>query len=371
MEHKLSKKDEERLDRLLDHLKEEAGHMLGYPGTKVIDFSPLYPFLGFLLNNIGDPFASADCFRLNTHQIECEVMQWFAKILHAEEKDVWGYVTSGGTEGNMYGIYLGRELYPNGMVYYSEDTHYSVTKVLHMVNARSIMIKSRPDGEMDYNDLAETIAIHRDVPPIIFANIGTTMKGAIDNLDKIKAILKDKAISKYYIHADAALSGMILPFTDDPQPFDFAAGINSISISGHKFPGSPVPCGVVLAKRSLVDRISRSVEYIGTNDTTVLGSRSGITPLFLWYTIHAIGVDGFRTIVKNCFDVADYALDKFEKAGLKAWRHKNSITVVFPRIKEDILKKWQIAVQGQDAHLITMPHVGKTQVDQFIEELTA
>ncbi|PJB69818.1 MAG: histidine decarboxylase [Alphaproteobacteria bacterium CG_4_9_14_3_um_filter_47_13] len=367
----LKNKDRNRLDEMLARITDDSAHMLGYPATKTLDFSVLYPFLEVLINNIGDPFALAGCFRLNTHDIECEVVKWFSKILHANEKDVWGYVTSGGTEGNMYGLYLARELFPNGMVYYSEDTHYSVTKILRMVNARSIMIKSRSDGEIDYDDLAATIAIHRDVPPVIFANIGTTMKGAIDNLDSIKTILKDKAVTRYYIHADAALSGMILPFTDNPQPFDFADEIDSISISGHKFPGCPMPCGVVLAKRDLVNRVARSVEYIGTNDTTVLGSRNGVTPLFLWYAIHALGENGFRDMVQRCFTVVDYTIEKFAAKNIQAWRHKNSVTVVFPRINEPILQKWQIAVQGDNAHLIAMPHITKERVDEFIKELTA
>jgi hypothetical protein len=45
--------------------------------------------------------------------------------------------------------------------------------------------------------------------------------------------------------------------------------------------------------------------------------------------------------------------------------------VVFPRINEAILKKWQIAVQGGQAHLITMPHITTEKIDQFIGELTA
>lgn len=370
MDFTLDDAGREHLDGLRARLAHDSEHMIGYPSTRILDFRPLYPFMDILLNNIGDPFASADCFRLNTHDIEADVIRWFSRVLNAGN-DVWGYVTSGGTEGNMYGLYLAREMLPDGIVYYSEDTHYSVGKILRMVNARSIMIKSRPDGEMDYDDLAATIAIHRDVPPIIFANIGTTMRGAIDNLDTVKAILKGKAIARHYIHADAALSGMILPFAEDPQPFDFAAGIDSISISGHKFPGAPMPCGVVLARRALVNRVARGVEYIGTNDTTVLGSRNGLTPLFLWYIIQSVGENGFRAIVEDCLAAADHAIASFAGRGIEAWRHKNSVTVVFPRINEAILKKWQIAVQGAQAHLITMPHITTEKIDQFIGELTA
>lgn len=352
---------------LYKRLQQDSACMIGYPGTRIIDFSPLYPFMDFFLNNIGDPFA-ASTFRINTHDIERQVVGWFKKILRAPDDSVWGYVTGGGTEGNMYGLYLAREMLPGGIVYYSEDTHYSVAKILRMVNARSIMIRSRPDGEIDYDDLDETLAIYRDVPPIIFANIGTTMRGAIDNLDKIKNILKKRAIRRYYIHADAALSGMILPFVDKPQPFSFDAGIDSIAISGHKMPGLPVPCGVVLARREHADRIGRSVEYVGINDTTVMGSRSGMTPLFFQYLIDTIGKEGFKDIVRKCLDNAAYAVSKFQKNNIEAWRHDNSLTVVFPHNNESALKKWQIATQGTDAHLITMPHVRKEHIDHFIAD---
>ena len=281
----------------------------------------------------------------------------------------WGYVTNGGTEGNMYGIFLGRELFPEGLVYYSEDTHYSVSKILRCLHVRNIMIKSLPDGRIDLDDLRETIKIHRDVPPIIFANIGTTIKGAVDDLDGIRQILDDLAVPQHYIHADAALSGMILPFVDDPQPWDFAAGVDSIAISGHKMIGSPIPCGVALAKRSHVDRIARSVEYVGTLDTTLAGSRNGITPLFLWYAFRTVGIKGLRRRVRACFEVADYAIEQFRRIGRDAWRHRNSVTVVFARPLAPIIHKWQLAVHHEVAHIITMPHVTRAMIDQLIDDV--
>lgn len=363
----LSAADARRLQKFLSSIENSSRHMIGYPSTHTVDFTGLEAFSGYCLNNIGDPYRDSN-FRLNTHDFEREVMEWFSGVLRADDKKVRGYVTSGGTEGNMYGIYLARELYPDGIVYYSEDTHYSVTKILRMVNARSIMIKSRPDGEMDYEDLAATISIHRDVPPIIFANIGTTMRGAIDNLDTIKGILKNRAVKRHYIHADAALSGMILPFTDDPQPFGFDVGIDSISVSGHKMPGVPMPCGVVLARRENIERIASSVEYIGTSDTTLSGSRSGLAPLYLWHVIKSLGVEGFTHLVSECQKKADYAIRLFDSIGIRAWRHRNSFTVVFPRAAEAVLKKWQIATEKSEAHLITMPHVTYNHLEAFIAE---
>jgi histidine decarboxylase len=179
------------------------------------------------------------------------------------------------------------------------------------------------------------------------------------------------AIKTYYIHADAALSGMILPFVEHPQAFDFSAGIDSISISGHKMIGSPIPCGLALAKKSHVERIARSVEYVGTLDTTVTGSRNAITPLFLWYAIHSKGRQGFTANINHCLAMADYAIQQFANAGIKAWRNPNSITVVFPRQAEQVLKRWQIALQHDIAHIITMPHVTRRHIDQLISDISA
>ena len=64
--------------------------------------------------------------------------------------------------------------------------------------------------------------------------------------------------------------------------------------------GSPIPCGVVIAKRANVDRIARSVDYIGTLDTTLSGSRNAITPLFLWYALRTVGRDGFERRIAHC-----------------------------------------------------------------------
>ncbi len=47
------------------------------------------------------------------------------------------------------------------------------------------------------------------------------MTGAIDDIEMIQERLAQIGIMRrdYYIHADAALSGMILPFVDHPQAF--------------------------------------------------------------------------------------------------------------------------------------------------------
>ncbi len=343
---------------------------MGYPTNQGFDFSDLFRFLEFSINNVGDPFHSTN-YRLNTMEFEREVLADFARLTRAPEDEWWGYVTSGGTEGNMYGLYVARELFPEGICYFSEDTHYSVAKVLRLQHTRNIMIKSQADGQMDYDDLRETLRIHRDVPPIIFANIGTTMKGAVDDLAKIRVILDDLAIANAYIHADAALSGMILPFVEKPQPWCFTDGVDSISISGHKMLGAPIPCGVVLARKAHVDRIARSIEYIGALDTTIAGSRSAFSPLMLWHRLRTLGDAGLRAMVLGCLERAESAVQKLRAHGIAAWRHENSVTVIFPRPPQAMMEKWIIAPRKDIGHLIVMPHVSEAMIDGFVTDFAA
>ena len=364
----LSPSDQLRLDGFLDELKFSAQTELGYPCAFDLDYSALAPFLGISLNNIGDPFT-APTYQLNSHSFEREVVSFFAELTRAPKDRWWGYVTNGGTEGNLYGLYLARELFPQGIVYFSQDSHYSVGKSLRFLNLRNIMIRSRPNGEIDYDDLRETVRIRRDVPPIVFANIGTTMKEARDDVGQIRSILDDLAIENRYIHSDAALCGGYAAYLDPRPSWDFADGADSIAISGHKFLASPIPCGIVLARRAHVDRVAHAVAYIGSMDTTISGSRNGFTPLVLWYAIRTLGADGLRRRINHALEVASYAEKRLREIGLAAWRNPSALTVVFPQPAPAIRKKWQLATSHGLSHVICMPHVTHAKIDELIADI--
>ena len=359
---------DQRIHQVLSEFQLVGPFFAGYPVNTQFDYSELYPLLAFASNNVGDPFGYSR-YQLNTHETEREVVRMVSDMMRLPPDDAWGYVTAGGTEGNMYGIYVGREMLGRQPVaYFSQDTHYSVLKILHVLNIRNVMIRSQDNGEMDYDDLRESIRIYPDAPALIVANIGTTMKGAVDNLDRIREIADELAPNRYYIHADAALSGMILPFVDDPQPFGFDSGVDSIAISGHKMIGSPLPCGVVVTRREYTARIGRAIEYVGALDTTLLGSRNAFTPMVIWYSLNKHGREGFREIVAGMLDTAEYAVRRFNANGIPAWRGKNSVTVVFPRPSPYVLFQWQLAPLEDIAHLITMPHVTREIVDQVVAD---
>jgi len=195
---------------------------------------------------------------------------------------------------------------------------------------------------MDYNDLESTLQMHRNKPAIIVSNFGTTMTESKDNIATIKGILKKLAIQDHFIHCDAALSGAYGNFINPRIPFDLNDGADSISVSGHKFIGSPMPSGVLLTKRSLRDRIAKRIDVVDSLDSTIAGSRNGHTSLFLWYAIKSMGVEGLKQRYEHCLAISDYCLEKIQGLG---------ITV-------DTI-----------SHVVCMPNLKKENIDEFINDL--
>lgn len=359
---------EQSLQKLKEKLKEANENFLGYPVSKDFDYSELNNFLKYPINNLGDPFEPST-YRVQTHEMEREVVAFFAELFRADHRDFWGYITNGGSESNLYGLYLARELYPKAMVYYSESTHYSIRKNIHLLNIPSIIIKSQKNDELDYDDFRNTVQMNRHLPVIVLTNFGTTMKEAKDDVSKIKAILDDLAIHNHYIHCDGALAGSFGAFISPRVPFDFTDGVDSISISGHKFIGSPVPCGVLIAKKSNRDRIAKGIAYIGSSDTTITGSRNGHSPIFMWYAIKKLGLKGLKKRYKHSLEIASYCEKKLKSIGIEAWRNPNAITVVMPGVPKKVKNKWQLATEKNISHIICMPNVSKKQIDLFINDL--
>ncbi|MCF6801610.1 aminotransferase class I/II-fold pyridoxal phosphate-dependent enzyme [Thiotrichales bacterium 19S3-11] len=151
------------------------------------------------INNCGDPFSGSN-YKLNTHEFEQNVIMFFAKLYHLHS-NYWGYVTNGGTEGNLCAINIAKNIYKDGIIYYSTSSHYSVPKAINMTRSQSIMINSDASGEIDYNHLLNQLTKNQSKPAIIICNIGTTVTGAIDNLDTIKSILKKASISQSVLYS--------------------------------------------------------------------------------------------------------------------------------------------------------------------------
>jgi len=374
------------LNSLLNDLQLRSSSCIGYQVSQGFDYSALFEFFNLNINNVGDPYIDSN-YGVNSRKMERSVLEFFAELFRARHRNYWGYVTSGGTEANMYGLYVGRSLLAKQwggepIAYFSEDTHYSIRKALRMLQIDYRVIPSTAKGAMRVPKLIETLLdSHFEAhPPLIIPTVGTSFKGAYDDVEEIVAQLRQHRIDRFYIHVDAALGGLFLPFLEaregeappiaDRLPlFDFRLPIGSIAVSGHKAIGTPFPCAVFMTLREHLANEGETIDYIGSRDSTLSGSRNGLAPILLWYAIAYRGFQGFRQQSLKMLEMADFATQRLRQAGYNAWKNDLGLAIVFDRPPEWIVRKWSLSTVGNFAHIFAMGHLTETLLDRFIADL--
>ncbi|MEM7132151.1 MAG: histidine decarboxylase [Chloroflexota bacterium] len=354
------------LEKLHKDFEKHLKIMAGYPANRNYDYSALTPFLKYHLNNAGDPFVVQSSNRWDdTMAFEQECLAWFARLY--ELKNHWGYITSGGTESNLYGILLGRERYPDGILYYSKASHYSIPKSAYLLRLQGVVVDTLPNGEMDYSHLAQLLCAEKK-PVILNLNLGTTMTGAVDQIDPIVEILENSGLP-YHIHCDGALGGLLVPYIEGAPQISFEKyPLDSIAVSGHKFIGAPVPYGVVLTRKSNASLFGKSIEYLGSIDSTITGSRSGYAALALWYALSTRGWQ-LAEEVANCRRNATRLYKHLDTLGYNPLLNDFSTTVVFDKPSDPIYQKWQLTSEKDRAHMVVLQHFSEEKVTEFAHDL--
>jgi histidine decarboxylase len=346
---------------------------IGFPGSSDFDYTAaLADLLGRqLLNNVGDPYVDGP-YPWNTKPQERWVIDFLARLFRAPD-DHWGYVTSCGTESNLYALLAAKSLYPDGIVYHSDAAHPSIDKALRYTGLPALRIPTDRYGQLNYHDLDTQIRVRRQRPAIVIATIGTTMTEAVDDVRVITEILDRYAIRRRFIHADAALAGVPLALLEpaDRPGFDFGDGADSITVSGHKFIGSPFPNATVIIRGPLHRRIAEDGFYTGSPDTTIGGSRSGHAPLVLWYRLRRLGLDGLRQRAAASRALAVWLKKGLDDLGWPAHLNPNAFTVYMRQPPEAVCKKWVLAHEGDGSHIVCMPGVTREQLGAFLADLSA
>lgn len=115
--------------------------------------------------------------------------------------------------------------------------------------------------------------------------------------------------------------------------------------------------------------LSSDVEYLNSRDATIMGSRNGHAPIFLWYTLTLKGYEGMRKDVEKCMRNAHVLKTMLESATIKTMLNELSNTVVFERPKEEaFVRKWQLACEGDIAHVVVMPNIDVDKLEEFVSD---
>ena len=316
----------------------------------------LQKILSFNPNNLGNWIENKP-FQLSG-LLERKIIKYVINILSGNQSLLGGYLTSGGTESNLLMMWMGRNLFKKKLkvdqmiVIKTSLTHYSIAKSADITNIdiTNTSISSK-DWGMDSGYLKKTIKKKYKNGKrgfIIPLTLGYTTTGSDDPVEQIDKLIerlkKELPKSKFFCWIDAAFSGIIKPFTEKNfAPFKYK-NISAFITDFHKFPAFPYPSGVVLYKKSLSKNIKRKVPYIGMNDSTLLGSRPGISAISTWYCITILGEKGFKKMIEKSLKEKNRKIleIKTKCSDVKIITQENSVQIgIISKNKKDklILKK--------------------------------
>ncbi|MGC0419072.1 pyridoxal-dependent decarboxylase [Embleya sp. AB8] len=327
------------------------------------------------------------------------------------------------------------------VAFFSEDTHYSVTKAVRALAVDTFhtlgstryphenplrpgapwptAVPSTEDGAIDLEQLAVLVRFfaRRGHPVLVSLNYGSTFKGAYDDVAAVAETVReicaeyglDRRIvpggpggeedtderSGYWLHVDGALGAGFVPYLEmarnagmveeAPPVFDFRlADLHSLTMSGHKWYGTPWPCGVFMTRTGLQMTPPSPSEYIGAADTTFAGSRNGFSALLMWDYLARHSYDDQIRLATDCEQLAGYAherlLDLQDRLGRDLWvaRSPLSLAVRLRRPSTEIVQRYSLASETVDVdgeprayvHLYAVRHLTRALLDDIIADLS-
>ncbi len=263
--------------------------------------------------------------------VELVTIDWLRQLMGMPVAS-GGLFTSGGSMANLTGLAVARhavlgEDFEQGVVYFSDQTHFSVERALRILGFRSSQLRKLPsDGgyRLSAAEVRKVIQADRErglQPFCIVANAGTTNTGAVDPLAELVALCGQQRL---WLHVDGAY-GAAAALTD--QGRQLLAGLemaDSLAIDPHKWLFQPYEIGAVLVRDAALMRdtfrmmpeylkdIDRSAEEVNFADYGVQLTRS-FRALKLWMSLQVFGLDAFRAAISWGIRLAEIAEDRLRR----------------------------------------------------------
>jgi len=289
---------------------------------------------GLEIGAVADFLASSFDINMATHVraaslLEEQASSWLAQFVGCD--GFKGLFTSGGTVSNLTALAAARHradpsIREGGVnkplaVYCSAETHYSNQRAVETLGLGRQSI--RPIG-LDENHRMKLVeleaAIESDLaagitPMAIIATAGTTLTGAVDDLEGVAALAKKHGI---WMHVDGAYG---VPAAGSTVARHLFKGLNladSVTIDPHKWLFVPKACSIVLVKdpATLAQTFSHDEAYmphagerLNPVDITFEYSRP-LRALKLWMGFLTHGASAFRTALDANLKLARSVYDQ-------------------------------------------------------------
>lgn len=342
----------------------------------------------FIEANLGDLglFAGA-------HSLEKEVIRMLGELLHAPsveipvekacESSVCGYLTTGGTESNIQAVRGMKNVITAGKkelgkipnIVIPESAHFSFDKVADMMGIE--VRRALLDSEFKVDPAS--VESLMDANTIGLVGIaGNTEFGQIDPVEELAKLAREHEI---FLHIDAAFGGFVIPFLENPYPFDFKVpGVTSIAIDPHKMGLSTIPSGALLFRSpSFLDSLKVSTPYLTTKEQfTLTGTRSGASAAATYAVMKHLGREGYVKNVQYCMQLTAKLVEEARKLGFEPLLGPvmNVVALRVPSpdlVRDQLLRKfgWNVSITRtpRSLRLVLMPHNTARDVEEFLQDL--
>ena len=308
------------INNLFDEIEEliYSSFCPSHPGSLAhLDPPPL------TISIIGDLIASglnnnllAEELSPSISKLENDICKWFSKKIGFKD-DSGGIAASGGTLNNLNALVTAK--YCSGLTYnkeaaliISEDAHVSFkkcAKILGIKDKNIYLVKTDKNGSMHFPSFVKLLNSLIDSGRKIFAVVatfGTTIRGALDPLDEIGNICKEK---KIWFHIDASIGGVFLLSNnkfDNINNFNFS-NANSVTINPQKLIGIAKTSSLLLVSdiNTLKNTFHTGLPYIDSPDDVINRGELGVQGsrpaeiIKLWLGLRFLGLVGTEIILKE------------------------------------------------------------------------
>ena len=227
-----------------------------------------------------------------TAKLEREAVGWIATMFGLRSPHL-GHLTSSGTIANLEALWVASKLHPGKSIVYSADAHYTHSRMAAVLGLKSFSVPVDRRGRMDIDALRR---VRPETVGTVVATAGTTSCGAVDAIDAIVALSRERG---WRVHVDAAYGGFYATLKDaaearlDKAAWNAVASADSIVVDPHKHGLQPYGCGCVMFADPRVGALYKhdSPYTYFTSADLHLGeislecSRAGAAAAALWATL--------------------------------------------------------------------------------------
>ena len=321
-------------------------------------------------------------------KMENEVISMVLSLMEGDDQTV-GCLTAGGTESIFMAIKAARdwarkekpEIDKPQMVV-PKTAHPAWNKAAHYLGIDIVMVPVDDGFRADPAAMQDAINANTI---ILGATAVTYPHGMVDPIEAIGALAEE---NKLWLHVDACLGGLMLPFLRkldyDIPTYDFRVpGVASISADIHKYAYTPKGISSVLYRSSEL----RKYQFFMYADwpggvygtPSMAGGRPGGVLAAAWAVMNHLGEEGFLKLAQDARTAAEklmagiedtpplYVLGKPDATVFAFGGHDVNIYELSARLKE---RGWHAEAQHLPASLhMTVSPIHHTIVDNFLKDL--